>query len=302
MGCSGRDCRGNHLLSRSLKTRRERLEQKPGLVVLQGKMRQGGHCQHNESPPHRSIRFDAYLCQMETLEVSYRHLGRIAYKEAWEYQESLMQINLDIKKNNRDLELAGSAEGMHATQNYFLLCEHTPVFTLGKSGAMENLLVNNQYLIDKGIEFFKTNRGGDITFHGLGQIVGYPILDLERIKPDIVLYMRNLEEVIIRTIAEYGIEGTRSEGETGVWLDVDIPHKARKICAMGVRTSRWITMHGFALNVNTDLSYFQLIIPCGIQNKQVTSMAKELGHEVNIAEVEEKIRFHTEAVFGIKLI
>ena len=239
---------------------------------------------------------------METLEVSYRHLGRIAYKEAWEYQESLMQINLDIKKNNRDLELAGSTEGMQATQNYFLLCEHTPVFTLGKSGAMENLLVNNQYLIDKGIEFFKTNRGGDITFHGLGQIVGYPILDLERIKPDIVLYMRNLEEVIIRTIAEYGIEGTRSEGETGVWLDVDIPHKARKICAMGVRTSRWITMHGFALNVNTDLSYFQLIIPCGIQNKQVTSMAKELGHEVNIAEVEEKIRFHTEAVFGIKLI
>jgi lipoyl(octanoyl) transferase len=166
---------------------------------------------------------------------------------------------------------------------------------------MENLLVNNEYLKQKGISFFKTNRGGDITFHGIGQIVGYPILDLERLKPDIVLYMRNLEEVIIRTIAEYGIESERSEGETGVWIDVKTPHKARKICALGVRTSRWITMHGFALNVNTDLEYFNLIIPCGIQNKQVTSMAKELGKEVNIQEVEEKIKTHFEDVFGVSL-
>lgn len=236
---------------------------------------------------------------MEMLQVTFQDLGAMPYKEAWDYQESLMQANLDIKKSNRDLEISGVGAGPQETKSYFLLCEHPPVFTLGKSGAMENLLVNNQYLIDRGIEFFKTNRGGDITFHGPGQIVGYPILDLELLKPDIVLYMRNLEEVIIRTLAEYGIQGTRSEGETGVWLDTDKPHRARKICAMGVRTSRWITMHGFALNVNTDLTYFQMIIPCGIQNKQVTSMEKELGHTVAIEEVEAKIRHHFQEVFQI---
>jgi lipoyl(octanoyl) transferase len=238
---------------------------------------------------------------MSKLEVSYKHLGRIEYQEAWDYQESLLQQNLEVKKKNRDNEIAGIECTPALTENTFLLCEHEPVFTLGKSGAMENLLVNNEYLKQKGISFFKTNRGGDITFHGIGQIVGYPILDLERLKPDIVLYMRNLEEVIIRTIAEYGIESERSEGETGVWIDVKTPHKARKICALGVRTSRWITMHGFALNVNTDLEYFNLIIPCGIQNKQVTSMAKELGKEVNIQEVEEKIKTHFEDVFGVTL-
>lgn len=243
-----------------------------------------------------------YICRMEALQVEFRHLGRIAYKEAWDYQETLMQKNLDIKKTNRDHEIAKDGVEPSLTENYFLLCEHNPVFTLGKSGAMENLLVNNQFLIDQGIEFFKTNRGGDITFHGPEQIVGYPILDLERIKPDIVLYMRNLEEMIIRTISEYGIEGTRSEGETGVWLDVDIPHKARKICAMGVRTSRWITMHGFALNVNTDLKYFNMIVPCGIQNKQVTSMEKELGRKLDIKEVENKIKHHFQDVFGVGLI
>ncbi len=238
---------------------------------------------------------------MSKLPVSYKHLGRIEYQAAWDYQESLLQQNLDIKKQNRDNELAQNGMAPTLTHNSFLLCEHEPVFTLGKSGAMENLLVNNEYLKQKGISFFKTNRGGDITFHGIGQIVGYPILDLERLKPDIVLYMRNLEEVIIRTIAEYGIESERSEGETGVWIDVKTPHKARKICALGVRTSRWITMHGFALNVNTDLEYFNLIIPCGIQNKQVTSMAKELGKEVNIQEVEAKIKTHFEDVFGVSL-
>lgn len=243
-----------------------------------------------------------YICPMNQLGVSYQHVGRIAYKEAWDYQETLMQKNLDIKKSNRDHEIAKDGAIPQLTDNYFLICEHNPVFTLGKSGAMENLLVNNQYLIDQGIEFFKTNRGGDITFHGPGQIVGYPILDLERIKPDIVLYMRNLEEMIIRTLLEYGIEGTRSEGETGVWLDVDIPHKARKICAMGVRTSRWVTMHGFALNVNTDLKYFNMIIPCGIQHKQVTSMEKELGRNIEMAEVEGKIKRHFEEVFGVVLL
>ncbi len=238
---------------------------------------------------------------MNQLQVKFQHLGRIAYKEAWDYQESLMQKNLEIKKINRDNELASNGIAQTDTDNYFILCEHHPVFTLGKSGAIENLLVNNQYLIEQGIEFFKTNRGGDITYHGPEQIVGYPILDLERIKPDIVLYMRNLEEIIIRMLKEYGIEGTRSEGETGVWLDVDLAHKARKICAMGVRTSRWITMHGFALNVNTDLHYFNLIIPCGIQHKQVTSIEKELGRKVDMKEVEEKIKTHFEEVFDVKL-
>lgn len=250
---------------------------------------------------HPKFNSSTYICKMNQLQVKFQHLGRIAYKEAWDFQESLMQSNLDIKKSNRDNEIAQNGLEVVPTENHFLICEHHPVFTLGKSGAMENLLVNNQYLIDQGIEFFKTNRGGDITFHGPEQIVGYPILDLERIKPDIVLYMRNLEEMIIRTLKEYGIEGTRSEGETGVWLDVDSPLKARKICAMGVRTSRWITMHGFALNVNTDLKYFNMIIPCGIQNKQVTSMEKELGHKVDIKEVEEKIKRHFEQIFGVLL-
>lgn len=238
---------------------------------------------------------------MSKVQVQFKHLGRIEYKEAWDFQETLLQHNLDVKKNNRDNEIAGNEFTPASTHNTFILCEHEPVFTLGKSGAMENLLVNNEYLKQKGISFFKTNRGGDITFHGVGQIVGYPILDLELLKPDIVLYMRNLEEVIIRTIAEYGIISGRSQGETGVWLDADIPHKARKICALGVRTSRWITMHGFALNVNTDLEYFNLIIPCGIQNKQVTTMQKELGKEIDMKVVEEKIKYHFQEVFDVEL-
>ncbi len=231
--------------------------------------------------------------------ITFQHLHTIEYKQAWDLQEKYLAENLEIKKRNRDRELQARHDEKEETKQYFFLCEHLPVFTLGKSGHIENLLVNNEYLKQKGISFFKTNRGGDITFHGLGQIVGYPILDLEKIKPDIVLYMRNLEEIIIRTIAEYGIKGERSQGETGVWIDTTIPHKARKICAMGVKTSRWITMHGFALNVNTDLSYFDLIIPCGIQNKQVTSMQKELGHELNVQEVEEKIKKHFKDVFQV---
>ncbi|MBL7766703.1 MAG: lipoyl(octanoyl) transferase LipB [Chitinophagaceae bacterium] len=230
--------------------------------------------------------------------VTYKHLGRIEYQKAWDYQEQLLAENLDIKKRNRDRELAQSSETPQITHNHLLFCEHDPVFTLGKSGHIENLLVNNQYLADQGISFFKTNRGGDITFHGPGQIVGYPILDLERFKPDIVWYMRNLEEIIIRTLAHWGISAERSEGETGVWLDTDKPHLARKICAMGVRTSRWITMHGFALNVNTDLKYFNMIVPCGIQHKQVTSMEKELGGKVSFDEVVQKIKYYFEEVFN----
>ena len=235
------------------------------------------------------------------MQVAFQHLGTIEYKQAWDYQESLLGENLAIKKRNRDRELAQTNEGMEATKSHFLLCEHEPVFTLGKSGAMENLLVNNEYLKEKGISFFKTNRGGDITFHGLGQIVGYPILDLERLKPDIVLYMRNLEEIIIRTLAEYGIKSERSSGETGVWIDTAFPHKARKICAMGVRTSRWITMHGFALNVNTDLDYFKNIIPCGIQDKQVTSIEKETGGKVDFGDVKEQLKKNFEIVFNTQL-
>lgn len=236
------------------------------------------------------------------MDVHYKHLNQIEYKTAWDLQESLLQENLEIKKRNRDRELGNRNDEKESTVNHFLLCEHDPVFTLGKSGHLENLLVENDYLKQKGIGFFRTNRGGDITFHGPEQIVGYPILDLEALKPDIVWYMRTLEEIIIKTLSEYGIQAGRSEGETGVWLDNDIPIKARKICAMGVRTSRWITMHGFALNVNTDLSYFQMIVPCGIENKQVTSMEKELGQKVNVQEVEEKIKKHFSDLFNVSII
>jgi len=236
------------------------------------------------------------------MQVRFEDLGRIRYKDAWDYQEKLLAQNLEVKKYNRQLEIDKSNDETRLTQSHFLICEHEPVYTLGKSGAMENLLVGNKVLEEKGIEFFKTNRGGDITFHGHEQIVGYPILDLELIKPDIVLYMRNLEEVIIRTLKEYDLDCGRSEGETGVWLQADSPRFARKICALGVKTSRWITIHGFALNVNTDLSFFEMIIPCGIENKQVTSLEKELGRKVQMPEVQEKIKYHFQNVFGVELV
>ncbi|MBL0146521.1 MAG: lipoyl(octanoyl) transferase LipB [Chitinophagaceae bacterium] len=188
------------------------------------------------------------------------------------------------------------------TQNYFLLCEHPSVYTLGKSGKKEHVLMSDEELEQNGIAFFNTNRGGDITFHGLQQIVGYPILDLENFYTDIGKYLRNLEEVIIQTIAEYGIKGERSKGETGVWIEPDLPGKERKICAIGVRCSRWITMHGFALNVNTDLSYFNNIIPCGIVNKQVTSIEKELGAKINYNEVKLKIYKNFEKVFDVAMV
>jgi len=189
-----------------------------------------------------------------------------------------------------------------STQHYLLLCEHPPVYTLGKSGNMTNILISDAEMELQGIEFFKTNRGGDITFHGPGQIVGYPILDLEKFYTDIGRYLRELEQVIIDTLAFYGIKGERSKGETGVWIEPGIPGRERKICAMGVRCSRWITMHGLALNVNTDLAYFENIIPCGIVNKQVTSMAKELQTTVDINEVKATILQNFEAFFGVQLI
>ena len=247
--------------------------------------------------------------------VIFRDLGQMDYKTAWDYQEDLLQENVRIKSDarNREATLQGSEFTDHhsslitppsslSTQHYLLFVEHPPVFTLGKSGNIGNVLLSEERLKSRGIEFYKTNRGGDITFHGPQQIVGYPILDLEKFDTDIGHYLRNLEEVIILTLAGYGIRGGRSKGETGVWIDPEIRGKERKICAIGVRCSRWITMHGFAFNVNTDLSYFNHIIPCGIQNKQVTSLQKELGKEADFEEAKEKLKGNFEKVFDTELI
>ncbi len=212
-----------------------------------------------------------------------------------------MQKNVAIKTAAREAEANGQGQEFITTDR-LLFTEHELVYTLGKSGKEANVLLNNEQLAEKSISYFHINRGGDITFHGPGQIVGYPILDLEHFKTDLGWYLRSLEEVIILALAEYGLKGERSPGETGVWLDASIKGKERKICAMGIRCSRWVTMHGFALNVNTDLSYFNFIIPCGIQGKQVTSLAKELGCTVPIEEVKEKIKKHFEDVFDAQLV
>ncbi len=242
---------------------------------------------------------------MEKQQVEFRDLGHMGYKSAWDYQEALVQENVAIKKA---LSNGQSATGNDAisrqlpTANYLLLVEHPPVYTLGKSGKMEHVLIDAETRKQKGIEFYQTNRGGDITFHGPGQIVGYPILDLENFYTDIGRYLRELEEVVILTLAEFGIKGGRSAGETGVWLEADVKGKERKICAMGVRCSRWVTMHGFALNVNTDLNYFNDIIPCGIQNKAVASMKEELGKEVVMDDVKESLKRNFETVFAVDMI
>lgn len=215
------------------------------------------------------------------------------YKETWDYQTELLQEIVDTKIANR----RNSASEI--TKNHFLFVEHPHVYTLGKSGDLSNLLLNKEQLKKKGATFYKINRGGDITYHGPGQIVGYPILDLENFFTDIHKYLRLLEETIILTIAEYGIKGTRSEGETGVWLDVGTPF-ARKICAMGIRSSRWVTMHGFALNANVDLGYFDNIIPCGIRGKAVTSMEAELNRKVDLDEVKQKILKHFKILFEVE--
>lgn len=222
-------------------------------------------------------------------------LGSKDYKETWEVQEKLFQSIVDIKienrKNNTELN----------TPNYFIFVEHPHVYTLGKSGDISNLLLNEEQLTQKGATFYKINRGGDITYHGPGQIVGYPILDLDNFFTDIHKYLRFLEEVIIKTLEEYDIKSERSEGETGVWLDVGTPF-ARKICALGVRTSRWVTMHGFALNVTTNLGYFDNIIPCGIKGKAVTSLEAELNKKINLEEVKEKILKHFKTLFEAEFV
>ena len=225
-------------------------------------------------------------------EVHLKDLGHKDYKETWDYQELLFKEIIDLKIKNR-------REGTELpTPNHFLFVEHPHVYTLGKSGDMANLLVDEKILEEKGAKFYKINRGGDITYHGPGQIVGYPILDLDNFFTDIHKYLRYLEEMVILTLADYGLKGERSEGETGVWLDVGTPF-ARKICAMGVRASRWVTMHGFALNVNANLGYFDLMIPCGIKGKAVTSLNVELGKAtVSMEAVKQKLQHHFQSLFG----
>jgi lipoyl(octanoyl) transferase len=237
---------------------------------------------------------------MDTKMVEFRDLGKMKYKDAWDYQENLLKGNLEVKaKLNGD---ASESFNSISTTNYLLLVEHPPVYTLGKSGKFDHVLISEEERNARNIQFFHTNRGGDITFHGPEQIVGYPILDLEKFYTDIGRYLRELEEVIILTLKDFDIRGERSKGETGVWIDSTVKGKERKICAMGVRCSRWITMHGFALNVNTDLTYFDHIIPCGIPDKKVTSIKEELGHEVEISTVKEKIVKNFESVFNVKMV
>ena len=240
---------------------------------------------------------------MNKQQVIFRDLGKMDYQSAWDYQEKLLQENTKVKSVlSTQYSVSGTQNSVLRTQHYLLFVEHPPVYTIGKSGNMNNVLLSETEMEGKGIQFFKTNRGGDITFHGDQQIVAYPIFDLEKFYTDIGKYLRNLEEVVIKTLADYGIQGARSSGETGVWIEPDVPGKERKICAIGVRTSRWITMHGFALNINTDLSYFNNIIPCGIQNKQVTSLEKELGKKVGFEEAKEKVKKNFEIIFDVQLV
>jgi lipoyl(octanoyl) transferase len=226
-------------------------------------------------------------------EVFFKDLGLRSYKEVWDLQEVLLKQNVEKKSTD---------ESRGSTIHHLLFVEHPPVYTLGKSGKEEHVLINEETLQQKGIEYFHINRGGDITFHGPDQLVGYPILDLDKFKTDLGWYLRSLEQVMIDTMAEYGLKGERSKGETGVWMDVGIKGKERKICAMGIKCSRWVTMHGFAFNVNTDLSYFNFIIPCGIQNKQVTSLQKELGHRVDMHELKEKVKRNFENIFEAVIV
>lgn len=212
------------------------------------------------------------------------------YKEVWDYQENLLKQSVLLKQQENKPE------------NYLLFTEHYPVYTLGKNGKTEHVLINEDEREKRGVEYFHINRGGDITFHGNGQLVGYPIFDLDQFKTDLGWYLRSLEEVIILTMQEYGLHGERSTGETGVWLDSRIKGQERKICAMGIRCSRWITMHGFAFNVNTDLSFFDYIVPCGIKDKKVTSLQKELGYVIPMKEVKEKVKRNFEIVFNVEFV
>ncbi|MBL8001218.1 MAG: lipoyl(octanoyl) transferase LipB [Flavobacteriales bacterium] len=230
--------------------------------------------------------------------VHFKDLGRIDYATAWDLQTKLFQATIDRKMANRGLP----EDQLVPTEDHLLFCEHNPVYTLGKSGKQSHLLLNEQGLREKGVQFFPIDRGGDITYHGPGQIVGYPIFDLDHHFTDIHRYLRTLEEAIIGTLEAYGIKAGRIEGLTGVWLDGSDPFKARKICAFGIRASRWVTMHGFAFNVNTDLGYFENIVPCGITDKGVTSMAKELGGPVDFEAVKQRLKLELADLFDVELV
>jgi len=234
---------------------------------------------------------------MQNKKTKFIHLGLIDYKEAWDYQTKLFEENLAIKATNRNLP----NNEQQTTNNYLIFCEHPHVYTLGKSGKKNHLLLNEDRLKAIDATYYHINRGGDITYHGPGQIVGYPILDLDNFFTDIHKYMRFMEEAIIQTLLAYGIEAGRIQGLTGVWLDRENPAKARKISAMGVKSSRWVTMHGFAFNVNTNLEYFNHIVPCGIPDKAVTSLQKELGREMDMKEVEVVLKNKFAALFEMEL-
>ena len=223
---------------------------------------------------------------MQNKKIIFQDLGLMDYKACWDYQEKLFHETIQQKIENRNL----SEQEQITTKNYLLFAEHPHVYTLGKSGDEKNLLLNEQELSTKNASYYKINRGGDITYHGPGQLVAYPILDLDNFFTDIHHYLRLLEETIIVTLKDYDVNGSRSKGETGVWLDADNPLTARKICAMGVRCSRWVTMHGWGFNVNSNLTYFNSIIPCGIADKAVTSLNKELGKEIDMNEIKEKLK------------
>lgn len=236
-------------------------------------------------------------------QIVFEDLGIQSYKDVWDYQERLLKENTDKKAVMRMTADQGSVSEIPTdTVNHLLFVEHTPVYTLGKNGKESHVLISEKERLDRKIEYFHINRGGDITFHGPEQLVGYPVLDLEKFKTDLGWYLRSLEEVIILTLAAFDIPGERSPGETGVWIDPSRKGRERKICAMGIKCSRWITMHGFAFNVNTDLSYFDHIIPCGIENKQVTSLQKELGRKVPLSEVKNLVKTNFEKVFQASLV
>ncbi len=229
--------------------------------------------------------------------VIFKDLGLIDYKKAWDYQEKIFNETISVKLQNRDLP----EKEQKITDNYLLFCQHPHVYTLGKSGKEEHLLLNEKQLKEKDATYYKINRGGDITYHGPGQLVGYPIIDLDNFFTDIHKYLRLLEESIILTLQDYGIESGRIDGLTGVWIDHIKKQNPRKICAIGVKTSRWVTMHGFAFNINAHLDYFNNIIPCGISDKAVTSLDKELGEKMDFLEVSSKVKHHLKSVFHFEL-
>lgn len=232
--------------------------------------------------------------------VAFHDLGLVDYKQAWDFQEEVFSKTVNLKLQNRKNELANLPQT--TTENHLIFCEHPHVYTLGKSGSLDNLLLTEEQLKQHQATFYKINRGGDITYHGPGQLVAYPILDLDHFFTDIHKYLRLLEEAVVKTIAEYGIIGDRLAGYTGVWVEPENEKKARKICAMGVRCSRWVTMHGIGFNVNSDLSYFNHIIPCGIKEKQVTSIENEIGRKVDMDELKQKLKNHLQSIFEMEIL